>query len=260
MKKTMIILTVMMITGIEVMLAGNRNSVLEISVFNNNKCVVVIDGKRMGPARVNQVIEGVTPGRHNIEIYAIEYAPNLPKGRRILIFSDNVSIGSNRHIVAHINDFDRYTVMSNGPIFMEPVLDHHDNWGQCANHGHGNCNHSGSCHAPVRPACGHSGCAVSQCFLNPMSPVEFASLKNVIHCRWYERVKVQMMRDAIASNYFSALQVREMLTWLSFESSRVKIAKLAYPKTVNQGQFHIVYDAFHFNSSVHNVSAYVAIY
>ncbi len=260
MKKTILILTVMMITGIQVMLAGNRTSILDITVFNNNKFAVKIDGERVGPVRAQQTIEGVTPGRHFIEIFAIEYSPNLPKGRRFKVFEGNVTIGPNRHIVAHINDIDRYIVLSNDPIFLEPVHDHYENWGQCVNHGHSSCNHSGVCgsQAPVGPVCGHNGCGMHVCHLRPMTEVEFASLRNVIRCKWYERVKVQMLSDAIGSNFFTALQVREMMTWLSFESSRVKIAKRAYPKTVNQGQFYIVYDALHFNHSVHQLSAYVA--
>jgi hypothetical protein len=120
------------------------------------------------------------------------------------------------------------------------------------------------CALPGRPGIGHP---VSHPVHNPVTqhPViypmhdgEFANLINVIRNRPFDSTRRQLAAQALSSNYFTSTQIRSMLTLFSFESSRLEVAKLAYTSVVDPERFYIVFDAFTFDSSVRNLSNYMA--
>jgi hypothetical protein len=71
----------------------------------------------------------------------------------------------------------------------------------------------------------------------------------------FESTKLQLARQAIeSSGIVNTEQLRAMIIRLDFESSRLKLARMAYPFTVDQDNYYGLFDLFHFDSSIRELS------
>lgn len=93
----------------------------------------------------------------------------------------------------------------------------------------------------------------------PMCPDDFAQLKLTISNGSFESTRLSIFKQALAYNYFTSAQVRDLMDLFWFESSKLEMAKLAYPKTVDQHNYYIVNNGFSFSSSVNELGEYVAM-
>ena len=62
--------------------------------------------------------------------------------------------------------------------------------------------------------------------------------------------KTKICNDVITNNKFTSAQVLKLISVLSFEEDRLNAAKKAYPKTIDQANFSVVYEAFSFPASI----------
>ncbi len=90
-----------------------------------------------------------------------------------------------------------------------------------------------------------------------MSDYDFVQLKQVISNASFESSKIKIAEQAIAGNYFYAEQVADLMSLFTFESSKIEIAKLAYQHTLNKGKYYIVNNAFTFESSIDELNVYI---
>jgi len=66
-------------------------------------------------------------------------------------------------------------------------------------------------------------------------------------------------KQLINNNYFSSRQVARLIQQMTFESSKLELAKYAYSKTVDKSNYFIVNDQFSFESSITALSDYIAL-
>lgn len=93
-----------------------------------------------------------------------------------------------------------------------------------------------------------------------MSATSFAQLKRTIGDQSFDQTRVNIAKQAIKDNAFTAAQVKEVLELLSFEDSKLELAKLMYPVTTDRSNFIIVYDVFSFSSSKDKLADYITQY
>jgi hypothetical protein len=67
-------------------------------------------------------------------------------------------------------------------------------------------------------------------------------------------------KQIIDRNYFTSQQIKDLLLLFTFENNRLDLAKYAYGKTVDKGNYFIVNDAFTFNNNKEKLSAYIRDY
>lgn len=91
----------------------------------------------------------------------------------------------------------------------------------------------------------------------PMSPRNFSDVKSSITSKTFDSSKIQLAKQIIDGNCFLAYQVKELVQLMDFENSRLEIAKYAYSRTFNQGQYFKVNDAFSFESSIDDLVKYI---
>jgi hypothetical protein len=94
----------------------------------------------------------------------------------------------------------------------------------------------------------------------PMDAGAFANAKNSIANASFESTKQDMAKNIIGNNCFTAAQVREILTLFDFESTKLEIAKFAYSRTYDRGNYFIVNDVFDFDSSRSELSKFTGGY
>lgn len=86
---------------------------------------------------------------------------------------------------------------------------------------------------------------------------QFRQLKKRIMYTRFESDKLDIMEMELAHHYFTSQQVFELVSLFDYESYRVEVAKMAYHKTVDKQNFYLVYDAFHFSSSIDKLERYI---
>ncbi len=95
--------------------------------------------------------------------------------------------------------------------------------------------------------------------VNPIDDASFNHLVQVVRGRFLQTSKVAAERDAfnVSTNYFTTSQVRELLLLISSEANRLALAKLAYPKVTDPGNFTQLYDVFNSVASRDDMNAYI---
>jgi hypothetical protein len=72
---------------------------------------------------------------------------------------------------------------------------------------------------------------------------------NSMQKEWFENNRMKSASYIISNNFFTADQVKDMLSVFSFENNKLEIAKQAYTKTVDKQNYDCVLNALDYKSS-----------
>lgn len=84
---------------------------------------------------------------------------------------------------------------------------------------------------------------------SPISDADFAQGLNHLRSESFDSGKMRMAKQLIDGNYIYADQVAVLVKEFDFKGNEEEIAKYAYPKTYDQKNYYLLYDAFTFDSS-----------
>lgn len=73
----------------------------------------------------------------------------------------------------------------------------------------------------------------------------------------FDNQRLDFAKSTLKNNWFTSAQVLQMLETFSFENNKVELAKVAWHKTSDKGNYFVVYDAFTFSSSEKAVQDYI---
>jgi hypothetical protein len=90
-----------------------------------------------------------------------------------------------------------------------------------------------------------------------MNEYEFDQLKNTIDRLSFESSRMQVAKQALAANQVTSRQVADLMRMMTFESSKLELAKFAYHKTIDKQNYFILNDAFTFESSITDLNDYI---
>ncbi len=90
-----------------------------------------------------------------------------------------------------------------------------------------------------------------------MNDYEFDQLRNTIDRLSFESSRMQVAKQALAANEVTSQQVADLMRMMTFESSKLELAKFAYHKTVDKQNYFILNDAFTFESSITDLNEYI---
>ena len=93
-----------------------------------------------------------------------------------------------------------------------------------------------------------------------MTNNDFAQAKESLRREWFENTRLETAKQIIDRSYFTSQQVKEMILLFTFENNRLDIAKYAYGKTVDKGNYFMVNDAFTFNNNKEALKEYIRQY
>ncbi len=95
---------------------------------------------------------------------------------------------------------------------------------------------------------------------NVMSSSDFADFKKLINDRTFESTKMDLTKDVIVTNGFTTDQVREILSWFTFESNKLELAKILFASTYDRNNYYKLYDIFVFESNVTDLDQFIKNY
>jgi len=199
-------------------------SALNLKLYDNSYFTVQFDDVVYNEPVNVFTIQDIESGTHFLKV--IKNGPLLYGGysQQLVVFEGYIYLKPGKHIFAFIDKFNRYKVIKQLPY-----------------------NYNGNVNNQYPP----------NYYQYPMSNSDFAELKQVIDNTTFESSKIKIAEQAIASNYFLAEQIFELMGLFTFESSKIHIAKLAYHHTLNKSKYYIVNNAFTFESSIDELNQYI---
>jgi hypothetical protein len=233
-------------------------SALNIRLSDGAPFKLFIDGQQAGGIGNESRTENLMSGQHYIQVYRV--ANNRGYERMWNAFTGYVNLTGNAESFVTIYPemqklkFDNVIAFnySNCQEPNQPVICYYPRRPERNAHPTNVVNTSSHCEEtpmPTQHACGPVA----------MSQNDFVQLKRTINNGSFESTRLSIFKQALAYNYFTSYQVRDLMDLFWFESSKLEMAKLAYPKTIDQNNYYIVNNGFNFSSSVNELGEYVAM-
>jgi hypothetical protein len=90
-----------------------------------------------------------------------------------------------------------------------------------------------------------------------MNVSDFNQAKEALRKEWFENTRMTSAKQLIDRNYFTSQQVKEILFLFSFENNRLDLAKYAYTKTVDKGNYSVMNEAITSGHGREELSRYI---
>lgn len=95
---------------------------------------------------------------------------------------------------------------------------------------------------------------------SPMDGQSFEMLKRALVRENFENSRLEIVKQTIDRNNFTASQVRQLALLFAFENNKLELAKYAYRKTVDKNNYFVIYDVFSFSRSKEELVDYTRKY
>jgi hypothetical protein len=215
---------------------------LTITVSTSNDVQVMIDNKTYRLDENSVVLNNIRAGQHTVQVYRgranNNRGNNRNNNRNNVLYSSTIYVKPNYDVDIMINRFGKALVDERDLRYNNDGYGNNGNYGN-NNGGYGNNN-------------GNYG---NNNYNQPMKDYDFNQLLQKIRSQWIG--KQSAAKDAINSNYFTTLQVRQVLQLFSSENDKLELAKLAYRNTVDQRSYTQLYDVFSYQSSKDELDQYI---
>lgn len=264
-----ILLTVLMIiAAIPMVLAQGNRSILKIRLSDNSPITVAVDRRYYDEHNRVITIGNFPAGRHTVRVFRWSSKAR----RRVLVYDGVIRLqpGTMSYMVIDrysgvarftnskitrgqiykdddrsLYDWDRnngYRNDQNGDDIYNDNRRHDDdrNGNYNDDNGYGNYNND----------YGNSG--------NQMRANDMEDLRTRVSDRITDTDKMKLMQSVLANRYYTTDQVRQMLSWISFESTRLEFAKWAYANVTDKRNYWKLEDQFTFGSSKDEFNDYIS--
>jgi hypothetical protein len=187
-------------------------------------------------------IDNISPGEHQLKI--IRYDASMSAQGNV-IYDGKIKIPSGFDIYAVIDEYSSFVIYKK------------------INYLHNRC----ECVSETRRKCGDKTGEKNieinketkdECKYKVMKDEDFDDLKRTINSRNFETTNITVVKTAIDKNFLTSEQVRSLLSYFTFENTKLEIAKYSYKKVCDKKNFFKVYDAFNFDSSIEELKNYIS--
>lgn len=202
---------------------------LSISTIGNSKVDfrVEVDGRRYDMKDHTVTLSNLSQGNHNIRIFRVMKNKNGFNKKQELVYATTVFLRRGFHLDITMNRFGKALV-------DERKIEKYDDW---FDEGYDDY--------------------YDDDFAEIMSAQEFQQVKQAISKEWLESNKLNSVKFIIDKNFFSTMQVRELMSLFSFEKNKLEVAKYAYRKTVDKHNYFQVNDQLVFSSSKEELARFL---
>jgi hypothetical protein len=188
------------------------------------------------------VLNNIRAGQHTIQVYrgraTNNRGNNRNNNRNNILYSSTIYVKPNYDVDIMINRFGK------------ALVDERDL--RYSNDGYGNNGNYGNNNGGYGTNDGNYG---NNNYSQALKDYDFNQLLQKIRSQWI--AKQSVAKDAINSNYFTTLQVRQILQLFSSENDKLELAKLAYRNTVDQRSYTQLYDVFSSQRSRDELDQYI---
>jgi len=225
MKKVIFTLLIQILVTISI--AHAQGSVFNLNTNGNYLYTVQVDNHFMSAPDRNFTFQNLAPGNHHVRIFKLRNRHN-PKE----VYSGFVSIPFNSAVNAV---YERYgqlrivNILALAPPCYDPYQDQH-------------------CNTTV----------VYQNQPQAVCDAEFNQILGTLNNIHFDSSRLNLAKQIISDKYLTTNQVIQIMDLFSFDSSRLEFAKYAYGRTVDRNRYFQTYNSFVFDSSVNELSSFIA--
>lgn len=220
------IFTLLLATFFTTAFAANEGK-LTISIASGKNVSVYVDGRLQRVYDNEITVNSIRPGNHSIQVYRNTNSNTNVNNRRNqnadrrgqLLHTSNVYVRPSYHVDVVINRFGKAMVDERSLSGANNGWG--DDWDSDWNRGYSGYNQAIADH-------------------------EFNLLMQRIRSTWFGRLA--STKDAINENYFTTMQLRQIVQVFTAESEKLELAKLAYSKLIDRNNFRQIYDLFSYAS------------
>jgi hypothetical protein len=237
--------TMLLLLALMIQTSFAANQILNLRSSDKSLIKAYINGQEMSGAANTLRIENLPAGRLFVQVYKVD----VNYGYETLdnAFRGYVEVQPNTEVFATINQ--QYQVLNVDRIALLNV----NPWNNYPPYTRNDLGRRNVCAIPAAyqtpVVCGPMA----------MDMRDFTALKQTIANASFESTKLNIFKQALAYNYFSTAQVTDLMSLFCFESYKLDVAKLAYPKTIDQQNYYLVNNNFSFSSSVNQLGNYIAM-
>ena len=225
-------------------------SILNLRLNDNAPFKVFIDGRQTGG--VDNVIQlsNLQGGNHFLQVYKIGRASGHGHGygQTFNAFSGMIVLTANAESWVTVYPELHKVKFDDIRAFMDPNNTNKLDVRLPKPLIHERCENELPNHAPITPI-----------GPMPMCAGDFSQLKQTITNADFENTRLSIFKQALPYNYFTTSQVRELMHLFWFEGTKLDVAKLAYPKTIDRNNYYLVNNEFSFSGSVDELGNYIAM-
>jgi hypothetical protein len=232
-----------------VTMAFNAGSQLTVEVLGHRpNSLIVINGQRYNSLQNVVRLNGLMPGDYPIKVLRPSRWANQG-----VVFNGVIQVPNRSDV--------RATITRNGmQVNARPLAHHHSgSYWNGNNHGHGvthipNANGNGGFVSTIPQHPQPVSCPPTFIGMNPNA---FSNALRAIENQTFDSDQVRMAKQIIRTNAVSSQQIAEVMRLMSFESSRLAIAKFGYGYVADPQNYFVVNDVFWFSSSIRELDRFI---
>ena len=247
--------TLALVLTATVMMAFPRGSKLTVEVVGHRpNTLILVNGQKYSSMHNTVQLDGLHPGEYPVKVLRPSYW-----GNQGVIFKGVIRVPRRSDVLAKITrrgmKVDAQPLAYAGGSY----------WDANSGHGHGatvtpNANGNGG-FVSLRP---HQQPLVEPIVCPPvyigMHPDVFASALRSIELQSFDSDQIRVAKHVIRTNGVSSQQLVQIMKLVSFESSRLEIAKFGFQFVGDPENYFILNDLFWFSSSVRELDRYINRY
>ncbi|WP_081147737.1 DUF4476 domain-containing protein [Niastella vici] len=235
MTKTCIPILLMLLAFTLPVRAGFNDGILSITNLSRQNVLIEIDGREFPYCNNALVLRDFTPGYHQVKVYTEKIFPR----KRITLFEKNVYVRPKYYVDLIINRFGRVLIDE-----QEITDNRFDEDGRENNRDE---------HHSEKPG-------PSTIIPRPITDNTFASFIETIRKENFDDSRMAIARSGIDQYFFTSAQAKQLISLLSFENSKLELAKYLYGRTTDPKNYFIVYSVFTFSKTKLELAEYIKNY
>ena len=256
---------------------GTRLTVTSVS---SNKMFVEVDGRRYDLNGNTLTISSIRPGTHNVRVLRElkrKTGWNFGNKREETIYNIRATFRDGYHFDILVNRFGKVMIDErridpnddwyNDDDYYDRNDDRnrdrdntYDNGGDRDDRNYGNNDHDARDNSDNGDDRNNDDPRYDNNNSRAMTNIDFTQARETLRREWFENTRLETAKQIIDRNYFTSQQVKEMVLLFTFENNRLDIAKYAYGKTVDKGNYFMLNDAFTFNNNKEALKEYIRQY
>jgi hypothetical protein len=91
----------------------------------------------------------------------------------------------------------------------------------------------------------------------PMREEEFEKAKRLVRFKALDKDKLVVARQVVAANYLESSQLCALMKVFTYDDNKLELAKYAYERTIDKGNFYLVNEAFSFNTTADELNKFL---
>jgi hypothetical protein len=244
MKKLLLTLA-FILAALPALFAQDGRSIVRVRLSDNTPLIVTIDGKSFGQDDKIVTADNITAGRHKLKVFV---PATSGRERRALVYEGDFKVQPNTHSYIIVDRFKATTRITSGSResmdrdVRYPVdrVKHPSNRGNNYNNNDDDRGYRNDRHTSR----------------NAFSPADMRDLNERVEDRMHSDGKVKLMKSVLVNRTYTTDQVRTMLSWLTFDDSKLEFAKWAYTNVIDKRNYWKLDNAFTFSSSKEDFNDY----